>query len=975
VNAGRTGGVPAFELIRRARVASLGLALEEYRHARTGARHFHLAADDANNAFMVAFKTVPQDSTGVAHILEHTALCGSRKYPVRDPFFMMLRRSLNTFMNAFTGSDTTAYPFASQNRKDFDNLLEVYLDAVFFPRLDALDFAQEGHRVEFETPDDSRSPLVYRGVVYNEMKGAMSAPVTQLWHELQARLFPTTTYHWNSGGDPEHIPDLSHAQLEEFHRRHYHPSNAVFFTYGDFPVEAHQGNFERWALRHFEARPNGLAIPDERRLGAPLREIVSYPVDEGDGVERRTHIVLGWLLGPSYRIEHSMNARLISSVLLADGASPLRRALECTELGAAPSELCGLEDSMKESVFMCGLEGSDPEHAAAVEDLILRVLDEVAEHGVPADQIEAALHQMELEQREVSGRLPYGLQLMNRILPATVHGGDVLAELDIDPVLARLREAIRDPEFIPGQVRELLIDNPHRVRLTMAPDVGLSARRRAAEQDRLRVLASELDAAERQRIIERAAALEQRQAAEDDPEILPRVGLADVPKDLRIPEGSEARCAGMPATWYARGTNGLVYQQIVIDLPELTPEETDALALLCSIYSEVGCGADDYLAMQARQTRTGRFGAAASVRSLVDDVQGIRGFFVLSGQGLARKAADIASLLKDLLLDIRFDETRRLRELISQERADAEASLTTRGHALAMLAAASGTAAIARLNHRWDGLMGIKQLKALDRTLGDAGEIERLGALLGAVHGKLCRAPRRVLLVGEDDHRALLTAAVDGAWADAPVVSQATSALNVAGDGGRVHEAWVTSTEVNFCARAYPTVNSVHEDAPALNVLGHFLRDGFLHRAIREQGGAYGAGASYDADCGSFRFYSYRDPRLEETLADFERSLDWLQSTDHGARRLEEAILGVIRDIDQPSSPAGEAIAAYYGELHGRDAAFRRRYRSLVLEVGTSDLTRVASTYLTPERANTAVIGSRAAVKQAESLGFEIKSI
>ena len=243
---------PAFETIRNHDIPSLNIQLQEYRHRVTGARHTHLASNDSNNVFLVAFLTVPQDSTGVAHILEHTALCGSQRYPVRDPFFMMIRRSLNTFMNAFTSSDWTAYPFASQNRKDFNNLLDVYLDAAFFPRLEALDFAQEGHRLELADPDDPQSPLLFKGVVFNEMKGAMSSPVSRLAQELQTQLFPTNTYHYNSGGEPVDIPNLTHEQLKAFHSRHYHPSNAVFMTYGDIPAAEHQNHFDDRVLSQFQ---------------------------------------------------------------------------------------------------------------------------------------------------------------------------------------------------------------------------------------------------------------------------------------------------------------------------------------------------------------------------------------------------------------------------------------------------------------------------------------------------------------------------------------------------------------------------------------------------------------------------------------------------------------------------------------------------------------------------------------------------
>ncbi|MFV0278624.1 MAG: insulinase family protein, partial [Parahaliea sp.] len=339
---------PAFEAVRQVDIESLNLRVEEYRHRATGAVHYHLCADNAENVFLVALRTVPMDSTGVAHILEHTALCGSERYPVRDPFFMMLRRSLNTFMNAFTSSDWTAYPFASQNRKDFNNLLDVYLDAVFFSRLEALDFAQEGHRVEFEQAGDNNSPLVFKGVVFNEMKGAMSSVSSVLWQTLCEHLFPSTTYHYNSGGDPEHIPDLSYEQLRAFYRSHYHPGNAIFMTFGDIPAGEHHAAFEERALRHFQRQDLRIAVPPEQRLAAPLRVNRPYAFDDSGPNERKTHIVVGWMLGDSTDLLQMLRAQLLSSVLIDNSASPLMQALETSDLGQAPSPLCGLEDSMRQ---------------------------------------------------------------------------------------------------------------------------------------------------------------------------------------------------------------------------------------------------------------------------------------------------------------------------------------------------------------------------------------------------------------------------------------------------------------------------------------------------------------------------------------------------------------------------------------------------------------------------------------------------
>ncbi len=345
---------PTFVHVRSEHIQSLDIDVHEYRHTATGVPHVHLAADNAENVFMVGLRTIPTDSTGVAHILEHTVLCGSEKYPVRDPFFMMIRRSLNTFMNAFTSSDWTAYPFATQNRKDYFNLLDVYLDAVFFSRLHELDFAQEGHRVEFETPDDVNSDLVFKGVVFNEMKGAMSAPTSMLWQTLTKHLFPNNTYHFNSGGDPEHIPDLSYQQLKSFYDTHYHPSNAVLMTYGDITPDVLQSRFEEQVLNRFEKLDRTVGVEPAKRYHSPLRVQESFATQEVDTTDK-THIVVGWLLGESIDLDQRLRAHLLSSVLLDNSASPLMRALEQSDLGNAPSPLCGLEDSAREMVFACGL--------------------------------------------------------------------------------------------------------------------------------------------------------------------------------------------------------------------------------------------------------------------------------------------------------------------------------------------------------------------------------------------------------------------------------------------------------------------------------------------------------------------------------------------------------------------------------------------------------------------------------------------
>ena len=957
----------AFEWKNAHKIDSLNIVVEEYEHRQTGAQHLHIAADNTENVFLVAFRTTPFDDTGVAHILEHTSLCGSQQYPVRDPFFMMIRRSLNTFMNAFTSSDWTAYPFASQNKKDFQNLLAVYLDAVFFSRLDPLDFAQEGHRVEFSEVDNLAQDLVYKGVVYNEMKGAMSSPTSTLWQMLTHHVFPTNTYHYNSGGDPKSIPDLTHAQLLRFYKTHYHPSNAVFMTFGDLTAKALQTQFEALALSRFERLDQTIQVADERRYEAPISVTEQYALD--DNTEDKTHIVMAWLLGHGTDLDALLEAHLLSSLLLDNSASPLLQALETTDLGAAPSPMCGLEDSNKEMSFMCGLEGSDPKHTDALRALVLGVLEKIAQDGLPQERVDAMLHQLELSQREIGGGgYPYGLQLILSALPGAIHRGDPVGLLDIEPALDILRKKVKDPQFVPRLVKSCLLDNPHCVTLTLVPDTELSAQVQQQEMAKLSAMKEAMSATEKQSVIDLAKRLKARQEEEDNPEILPKVGLEDVPDEVSIATGSES---SQGFHYYTQGTNGLVYQQIVVDLPDLSPELQRLLPYFNACFTELGVGDKDYLSMQEEQSSvSGGIHASVSTRGAIDDVQNVTGYFVLSGKALQRNHVALGNLLKDTLEHIRFDEVAHIYELISQIRARREQSITDSGHTLAMLAATSRLSPIGYLSHHQRGLAGIKSLITWNKLLSDEGEMGTLVEQFKTIHAALLAAPKQFLLVGEAEYRETYVQALTQNWAEESSV--AIQPFSMSPMREHTQQLWITSTQVNFCAKAYATVSVAHPDAAPLAVLGGFLRNGFLHRSIREQGGAYGGGASNDSGTATFRFYSYRDPRLQDTLADFDRSVAWLLTEKHEWRQLEEAILGVISQIDKPGSPAGEAQQAFHENLFGRTSEQRQAARKRILEVTIEDLQRVGQLYLTSEQASVAVITNQTTFEEMGDLGMEV---
>lgn len=957
----------AFELLETQFIESLNLQVERYVHRITGAQHIHLASDSEENVFLVALRTVPEDSTGVAHILEHTALCGSEKYPVRDPFFTMIKRSLNTFMNAFTSSDWTAYPFASVNKKDFDNLLDVYIDAVFFANLDELDFRQEGHRLEFAEPSNIDSDLEYKGVVYNEMKGAMSSIPSQVWQHLTQELHPSNTYHYNSGGDPVDIPNLSYEQLCEFYKTHYHPSNAIFMTFGNIPAEEHHESFESKALSRFERSDAHIEVTDEQRFDAPKSVTTQYTAETDEDL---SHVVVAWLLGKSTDLVEALRTQLIAALLYENSASPLQALLENSTLGSAPSPMNGIEDSHKEIIFAAGLEGCKADDAQAIEASILECLESVAQNGFAAERVEACLHQLELQQREVGGdSYPYGLQLILTSLGSATHYGNPIDILDLDSALKQLREDVKDPNFVSSMIRKHFIENTHRLLLTVEPDTQLATRQLEEEKATLANIKSSLSEEQKTQLVEQAKALEARQNQEDDVSILPKVGIDDVPLEVHELQGTVCHENGLKITDYSIGTNGLVYAQLAFEIPKLNERERELLPLMCSVASELGFDGLDYLAVQNLQSEvSGGIAFIKSIRASIDDPQKSKAFLLVSTKGLKRNANAMIDLLWRSATTLRFDETKRIRDLFEQIKARRVASIAQRGHSLAMNAAAANMSGLAQHEYKTAGLYGIKTIKDVCKEIADDQKLTQFCNELAELFAKVMAGTPQASIIAEGDVAQSLNEKISTNF-------KASAHTNEPWELPAIRENspsfWEINSTVNFCAAVYPTVSSDHPDSAALVVLGGVLRNGFLHRAIREKGGAYGGGATQDNSIAAFKFYSYRDPRAKETLDDFENSIKWLLTNEISFDQIEESILGVISSLDKPASPAGEAKQSFYNALHGRTEAFRKQFRERVLSVTAEDLKAVTMRYFVDAAPSIAVLGPASTREQISELSLK----
>ena len=1008
---------PAFELIEHSHIEALSIDVLISQHVQTGAMHYHLAHPSDENAFLVGFRTQPMDSKGEAHILEHVALCGSAKFPVRDPFFSMIKRSLNTFMNAMTAADWTAYPYATQNKNDYFNLLEVYLDAAFFPNIHPLDFAQEGIRVELDEDDKPQ----FKGIVFNEMKGAMSGEIDQLYHAVAHHLFPTTTYHYNSGGDPADIPDLTHSELVEFHQSHYHPSNSVIMSFGNIPVAETQVKIHEDALIQFETGKKHVSRPEVRLL-APISATDTYTADEAG--PDQTHHVVAWLLPSITDPKQRLALRLLEGVLIEHAGSPLRAYLDSHPLGKAPSPLLGLDDSHYEMVFYTGLRGSEPEHAEAVEQGIIDLLADVASKPIDEETIETILHQIEIDQRHIGGdSMPYGLNLMLEGFSTAIHDGNPIDVWEVDEHLLWLREQVKDEQWLPTLIKTHLLDNNHRVRVTLTPDSEKSARLIAAEQVRLDTIAMDLTADDKDILHKQALDLAERQAAPDDLSLLPKVGLEDVPTDISFKQGLQKSItlSGQDSTLfeYEAGTNGLYYYQIIVPLTDaINKANTDTvskdlpandvinhplLPIYLSLLSELGTDSLDAYEMQAKQAaHSSGVTARVSQRTTIDDSQAISSYFVVATRALNRKTEAI-DLLKEVMEHSVFTEHARIKEILQQRQASWQSRLAGSGHAYALQTASRAMSRQAQLEYVRSGLPALNALKDfLTHASEDDAMWDQLATSLMALHQRLISLPKHAVIICEAEQTERLSSLIIDSWKDssAPTFDanamlnndhipneftqlELDATLDGKADASTALEsnpivedlAWLVATNVYHNASAYSVPAADHPDTAALMVLAPYLRNGYLHSAIRERGGAYGGGAGYDANACAFKFFSYRDPHCAETFAHFDASIEWLLNEPQTAEQLEEAILGIISGMDKPGSPAGEAIKACFANLHHRGEDWQRKMRAAILAVTIEDIQRVAKQYLQGQEHVRSVLAPYDKEEKVKELGFKVCKI
>jgi len=934
-----------------AHLDSIQATFTAFEHPETGAIHVHIGSKDIENAFSVAFKTVPRDSTGVAHILEHTVLCGSQKFPVRDPFFSMLKRSLNTFMNAFTASDWTMYPFATQNRKDYYNLMDVYLDAAFFPELDELSFKQEGHRMAIEKDRDvaGKSKLVHKGVVYNEMKGAMSSPNQVMVRSILNALYPQTTYRFNSGGDPAEIPELTHDQLRRFHQSHYHPSNAFFYTYGNLPIVDTLSFIQEKVLRRFGRIEPDTVVSRQDRWASPQRATYCYPLEKQDITDKKSQVCVAWLTADIQDTKEVIVLTILEQILLGNPSSPLRMALMDSGIGSALCDGTGFDADNRDTLFACGLKDVAATDTSEIEKLVLATLDGIVREGIDHETIASAIHQLEFHKREITNTpYPYGLNLLLQFCGSWFHGGDPIRTIHFDQDLSDISEAAFQGPFFENKIIEYLLENPHRVTLTLDPDPDMAEREIARVSDELRLRKNGMNQAALNQLENDATALEQLQDRKEDLSCLPTLELTDVPADIdRILEAD--RFTENPAAFYESETSGIFYFSAAASCGRIEIPHISLLPFFCFAVTKIGTGKRDYTEMAQRIDRyTGGIGFGANARTTYTPAGECLPFISVNGKCLNRNIDELFDIIKEILCDIDFSDQKRLQSLLLEYRAMMESSIVNNGHRLAISLASRNLSTARYLSELWSGIHQIQTIKELTEDLSKACLTDLMDKLTAIGKVVFFENTIEMAAIGEDT-------AISKASGNIVSLVDRTGSIHgkfttpaISPGEGVIREGWGTSSQVSFVASAIKTIRMSHSDAPVLAVIGKLLRSLYLHREIREKGGAYGGFALYNPEDAVFSFGSYRDPHILSTLKVYDQASDFLETEDYRSEDIKEAIFQVCSEIDKPDPPGPAAKKAFYRKLVGLGDEQRKEFKDRLLGV-TREQVAAAGRHYFPE--------------------------
>lgn len=951
---------PAFELVRDETIAEIKSQAKLYRHKKTGAEVLSLVNEDENKVFGITFKTPPEDSTGIAHILEHSVLCGSRKYPVKKPFVELLKGSMHTFLNAMTFPDKTAYPVASQNLKDFYNLVDVYLDAVLFPLISEDTFEQEGWHYEL---DDLEAPLVYKGVVFNEMKGVYSSPDSVMHTQTQTALYPDTTYGKSSGGDPRVIPELTYEQFKRFHQTYYHPSNARVVFSGDDAPERRLEILDEY-FSQFDKLEVDAEVKLQPRWNAPRQVSGTYAGSIDPDKRRDGMVSVSWMLDPPESREETLSHGMLSYLLAGNSAAPLRKKLNESGLGEGMIG-GGISSYLRQPMGGFGLKGIDPADAGKVEKLVLETLAELAESGFSAEQREAAINTFEFNLREQNtGSYPRGMTYMFTALGGWLHGGDPLSPLVYEDALSTLKEKAANGHF-EKEIRRLFLDNPHRLTSRIEADPEQGAREAKAEADRLAAVRAGLSQSELAEVMERTERLRALQESVDKPEDLARIPtltLDDLDREIRTVPTAESAIAGVRTLYHDLPTLGILYLDLGFDLHVLDKADLPYLPLFGRALLQTGTSKEDFVSLTQRIGRT--TGGISQHRGLasMQDGSGTAAWFFLSGKAVADKFAGMLDIMGDVLLDADLSNKARFKQMALEEKAGFEARLVPSGNAIVDTRIKAGLTEAGWIAELMSGVSYLDFLKGLVKRIDS--DWESVAAQLFAIRDKLFNRGRMIINLTADGE---LWDGAKGALES--FVGGLPEAVLANADWGHAfapkNEGLVIPAQVNYVGKGANLKALGVEISAAASVALRLLNTTYLWDKVRVQGGAYGGSSRFDLSSGNFAFLSYRDPNLLKTLEVYDGAARALRA-EIGEADLVRSVIGVVGDLDRPEFPDAKGYSAMWRLLNGTTDDIRQQRRDEILGTSRADFLALADAIdLVAEKGHVVVLGGEAAITTA----------
>ena len=977
-----------FTLKRIEHIPELELTALNLQHDKTGADYLHIARDDSNNVFAIGFKTNPPDATGIPHILEHTTLCGSersvsdwrhldalltktQRYPVRDPFFKMLPRSLSNFMNAFTSSDHTVYPFSTTNVQDYRNLMSVYLDATLHPLLKESDFTQEGWRIGPENmhsgpedPPSEASQLVFKGVVYNEMKGQMSDAGYLYYIRFLEHLVPSLN---NSGGDPQKITDLTHEQLKKFHKDHYHPSNAKVYTYGNIPLTEHLreinerlNRFDKITVDEDVKSPKGFnSGPQNVTIAGPIDPLV--PLD----AQHKTSVT--WKLGDASDVVERFSMSVLSSLLLDGYGSPMYQSLIESGLGADFTPNTGFSVIGKSAVLSIGLTGVKEADVPRVKKELFDVLERTKATGFDEIKINGILHQLELGLKHKSAH--FGRALMQRIEGDWHSGFSPFDSLAWDKTVRAFKERYAQPGYLPGLIEKYLMTD-QTMTFTMEPSETYAQDLLDEEKTRLSTkikdatsqFSSEQEAYQHLAQRERELVKEQEKAAHEDINCLPSVHVEDIPRVKPVKVVRKSKLGKVNVQWRETHTNGLTYFRAFSALKGLPDELRELIPLFSDSIMRLGTKSMDMEQIENLiKLKTGGisvgYHTSTSPRQTSDCEEGL----LLTGHAFDQNVPDMLELLRLVIHDTDFDSAesaKMIMQLLQTTASGAIDSIAESGHGYARRYAMAGVTAEGRLQEQVSGLTQVAFTAALagrkdPSALADV--IEKLKMIQQIAISNTENT--RVSIHCDAESTGKIDAQLQKFLQSLPSQSILNSTSGASSKYPRNTKTFFPLPyQVYYAGVALPTIPYVDPAGAPLQILSQLLSHKHLHHEIREKGGAYGAGAAMSGLSGTFSFFSYRDPNPQNTMRIIRDVGTWASARKWSAQDIEEAKLSTFQGIDAPESVSREGMTQF---LYGVDPEMQQKRREQLLDVTAEQVNEVAEKYLVQgiKEANVAMLG------------------